>query len=346
MDWLKSYFVGRIQRVRIGQDSSVAKQLVTGFPQGSVLGPQAYPIYTSPLFKIASEHSLGIHMYADDTQLYKTFATSQAKETLESIEQGLRSIKEWMRNNHLKLNDSKTKYMLIGNKRLSRTIKDTVSTLHLENIEISAINSERNIGVIVDSNLDLKEHVNNVCRKCNFQIHNIAKIRSNLTQSATEKLVNSLITSCLDYNNAVLTGLPDCVLNKLQVVQNNAARLIYKENRSAHAKILLEKLHWLPIKYRIQYKINLLTYKSLNGLAPDYLLDLLNYERHSRVTRLAHLHLLKKEKANTSYGDRSFYHAAPHLWNALPLTLRMTPNLNAFKSELKTHYFKIAFPCM
>ena len=343
LEWLTSYFVGRSQRVRIGQDSSEPKQLVTGFPQGSVLGPQAYPIYTSPLFAIAQEHNLEIHMYADDTQLYKTFDACDAQEALEAMESGITAIKQWMTANHLKLNDSKTKYMLIGNKRITKKVKDTVSTLHINETEIHAINSESNIGIIVDSSLDLKELVNNICRKCNFQIHNICKIRSNLTKEATEKLVNSLVTSCLDYNNAVLYNLPDYLLDKLQIVQNNAARLIYQEKKNCHITHLLKELHWLPIEYRIKYKINLLTYKALNGSAPEYLQQLLSYENHQRKTRSTEMHYLKKEKSHNKYGDRAFCHAAPHLWNTLPLPLRSAHSIEEFKKNLKTYYFRMAF---
>ena len=89
------------------------------------------------------------------------------------------------------------------------------------------------------------------------------------------------------------------------------------------------------------YKINFLTYKTLNGLAPKYLQNILEYENQTRQTRSTHMQYLKKARSNTKDGDRAFYHEAPQLWNTLPLST--SPKLQDFKKKLKTFYFEIAF---
>ena len=103
----------------------------------------------------------------------------------------------------------------------------------------------------------MRDHVNNVCRSCYLQLRNIGHIRHFLTQDATATLVNALITSKLDYVNSLLYGLPEYLLKRLELIQNSAARLILKKKKSDHASPLLKALHWLPIQYRIKFKINL-----------------------------------------------------------------------------------------
>ena len=114
--------------------------------------------------------------------------------------------------------------------------------------------------VIIDSHLDLVQHVSSVCRTCYLYIHNISKIRCYLNENAAAKIVNALVTSRLDYANAILYGIPDDLLHHLQLVQNSAAHLVLRRRRHDHVMLLLEKLHWLPISLRIKFKINLHTY--------------------------------------------------------------------------------------
>ena len=102
-------------------------------------------------------------------------------------------------------------------------------------------------------------------------------------------------------------------------------------------------LHWLPIEYRIEYKINLITYKCVNHLAPAYLEELLEQYTPNRSLRSSSHHLLQEKRARTTLGDRAFSIYAPILWNKLPETLKVLPTLNAFKAKLKTHLFKHAF---
>ncbi len=97
-----------------------------------------------------------------------------------------------------------------------------------------------------------------------------------LSVSDAEKLVHAFMTSRLDYCNALLGGCPASSINKLQIVQNAAARVLTRSRKYDHITPILQSLHWLPIKFRISYKILLLAYKALNGLAPAYLTNLLS----------------------------------------------------------------------
>ena len=158
---------------------------------------------------------------------------------------------------------------------------------------------------------------------------------------------NALIISKLDCYNSLLIGIPDWLKRKLQLIQNNAGRLITKNKMSDHITPVLKNLHWLAISFRIDYKVLTLCYKSLHDLAPSYMTSMLSYRDppSDRVTiRNDELHLLMKPIGRlTTHGDRAFSVYAPQLWNSLPLELRLSSSFELFKRDLKTRLFRQAF---
>ena len=143
-----------------------------------------------------------------------------------------------------------------------------------------------------------------------------------------------------------LCGCPETLISKLQSVQNHAARLVLKARKSDHITPLLRSLHWLPVKYRMQYKTLSLCYSSLTGSSPSYLSDLLHTYVPARQLRSSSDPLiLRIPNANTkSYGERTFSFQAPHLWNSLPKNIRHSESITTFKASLKTYLFRKAFP--
>ncbi|KAL0150403.1 hypothetical protein M9458_054220 [Cirrhinus mrigala] len=157
-------------------------------------------------------------------------------------------------------------------------------------------------------------------------------------------LVHAFMTSRLDYCNALLGGCSASSINKLQIVQNAAARVLTRSRKYDHITPILKSLHWLPIRFRISYKIALLTYKALNSLAPAYLTSLLPRYNPSRSLRSQNSGLLVVPRiAKSTKGGRAFSHLAPKLWNSLPDNVRGSDTLSLFKSRLKTHLFSQAF---
>ena len=122
----------------------------------------------------------------------------------------------------------------------------------------------------------MASHITKLCAPSFYYVYNIRRIRKYLSRQSTEILVYAFITSRLDYCNGLLYGLPECLLNKLQRIQNDCARLIFREQKFCHVTPFIYELHWLPIKYRIEFKILLITFKILNFLAPSYLLSLIS----------------------------------------------------------------------
>ena len=216
--------------------------------------------------------------------------------------------------------------------------------MNIGSTAVSAVPYARNIGCVIDSTLNMEAQVNSVIKSCYANMYNISRIRPYISQEAAATLVSAQVTSRLDSFNAVLYGLPGIQLHRLQLVQNNAARLVTGIGRPDNITPILKTLHWLPISFRIEYKILLLCFKALHDLAPKYLADLLiPYKKDRELRSAAKFNLDKPKTKLKTYGDRSFAYAAPTLWNELPEYFRTITKLETFKTSLKTHLFRKAF---
>ncbi|XP_046551047.1 uncharacterized protein LOC124260773 [Haliotis rubra] len=220
----------------------------------------------------------------------------------------------------------------------------TLEELCIGDCAISVSKEARNLGVIFDSCLNMESHINSVCKRAYFHIHNISMIRRYLDVKTTSALIQAFIMPRLDYCNSLLFGTSEHLLGKLQRVQNTAVRVIARHQKYDHITPVLHSLHWLPVRYRIQYKILLLVFKCVNGLAPSYLSNLLKKHYPPRSLRSGSQYFLEVPTTRTNtFGDRSFAKAGREMWNSLPMNLRSQENLPAFKSQLKTHLFSTAY---
>ena len=197
-----------------------------------------------------------------------------------------------------------------------------------------------NLGAFFDSQMNMESHVNSVCRSCYSQLRQIGHIRQYLNSDGTKSLVNSLVTSTLDYCNSLLFGLPKKTLNMLQIVQNTSAHIITRTPRRHHITPVLKELHWIPVQHRIQFKILTYTFKALHGQAPDYIASLLDvYKPYCELRSGSNgTTLVVPKNCTKMYGDRSFMTVAPPLWNSLPSKITSS-TISSFKKSLKTHLF-------
>ena len=341
LSWFRSYLTNRKQSVLIQGASSSSHDLNFGVPQGSVLGPLLFCVYTLPLGDIMRRHGIEFHLYADDCQLLLTFDPTQSHATVDALERCIAEVRAWLACNFLKLNDEKTEFLAIGTK--VQLAKADVTSINIGEERIQVSSKARNIGAVFDSDFGLQPHVSAVCRSAYYHLRNIGKIRKYLDKGAAQVAVHALVTSRLDNLNSLLYGLPACQLDRLQRVQNMAARIVSRTVMRDHITPVLCTLHWLPIKYRVQFKILTMAYKAMHSEGPAYISDMLVPYNPGRSLRSGGQLLLHVPKTRTLAGDRAFSVAAPTLWNALPLTIRQAPSSEAFKRNLKTHLFSLAF---
>ena len=204
----------------------------------------------------------------------------------------------------------------------------------------------KDLGVIFDRVLSLRQHVSYTSKTCPFHLRNISRIRMYIPQDISVVLIKSLVMSRLDYSNSLLYGLPKCTASGSQAVQNSDARIVTRErlrDQDSMSRVLME-LHRLPVDKKIEYKLLLYTYKALHGLAPGYLCKLVVSYEPMRVLRSAESNLLTvpPEKPG-KYGSRSCVGASANLWNSLrgkrAAGLKNSPIVESFKINLKTYLF-------
>ena len=248
-----------------------------GVPQGSCLGPLLFTIYASKLFDVSKVHLPTVHCYADDTQLYVSFSPNKSTgqfEAVTAIQLCVDDIGNKMTNDKLLLNDDKTEFLMISTKQ--QLAKVNIDHILIGDRVIRPKGVVKNLGTWLDSTLLMNSHVNNTCSNALYYLYNIRRTRKYFSRQSTETVIRSFVSSRVDYCNILLYGLPAYKLTELQRVQNATARLIFQESKYCHVRPLLYSLHWLPVKFRIDFKILLLTYKAINGLAPFYLQKLIN----------------------------------------------------------------------
>jgi len=241
LKWFQNYLLDRTQSVIIDGIESNIWQILFGVPQGSVLGPILFIIYTSPLGDILRHHGIDFHLYADDTQIYLSFDIDEINTAYEKMEKCISEIRTWMAKQFLCLNDSKTEVLLIGSDHLLQKIQKQNLTIGDEAIMPS--DKARNIGAMFDKTLSMNDHIAQTCKNAWYHLRQIGEIRSYLDIEATQTLMHSFVTSRLDAFNGLLYGIPKQQIAKLQRIQNAAARIVTLSKKADHITPILYKLH-------------------------------------------------------------------------------------------------------
>ena len=331
LSWFASFLRGRNQKVLIQQSLSDSRDVHFGVPQGSVLGPVLFNIYTRSLFDVIKNCGFSTSGYADDNNALQSFSlVFQYNLITSQLPKLMSQIKQWMNEHFLKINPDKTEIIVFLPEHLQDQLIINGAFLEGECIRFSYI--VKSLGYQLDRFLNMEQHVNSTVSLCYKLLSDVARVRHLLSDEDTESLVHSIVSSRLDYSNSLLYGINKSVLQKYQFVQNYAARIISRRNKRQSVSDVLIKLHWLPIEERIIFKLLTFIYKILNHTAPACFETLISIRDQDNL-------LLHNVYFNSSYGRRSFVYTAPRFWNALPLNIRTSGSLDIFKRLTKNYLF-------
>ena len=342
--WLKSYLTNRTFSVVIDGEHSDIFTLLFGVPQGSLLGPLLFILYTKELSTIALKHGLNIQIYADDTTLYIDFRPLMERyDAFVSIDKCLEEMQLFLTQSFLKLNAGKTATIFFGSK-YQTSVFDNLCIEYQNEALLKESMFKKTLGVLLDSNLTMEKQINSMRKACSYSLHKLQHIRYGLDVPTRILLIKTFVLSQIDYCNILFLNTPDYLIQRLQLVLNACIRFIYDLKRREHVTPFLAKAHILPVKYRIIYKSCMTIYKVMNGFSPDYLNDIVR-QYSDYINDTAHftrsqcdVMMLKPSVGNNPMSEKLVTH-----WNSLPMSLRYITELERFKKDLKTHLFVHTF---
>ena len=327
-DWLKSYLSNRMQKCSVNGFLSHNQTLHCGVLQGTILGPLLFLIYINDLPNCLAHSKT--RMYADDTNL--SFAGNNVLDIEQNLNQDLENVNEWLIANKLTLNHSKTEFMLIGSRQRIRTF-ETSPSLEIGGMPIHRVSHTKSIGVYLAENLIWNEHINQISRKIASGIGALKRIKSFVPDTTLQFIFNSLVQPYFDYCCIVWDNCSKTLADKLQKLQNRAARILTFSSYDANADVVLASINWKKLETQRKIQKAVMVHKSLYGLAPDYLWSMFvnrsivaNYSLRDTEGKLA------IPKPRTDYLRNSFSYSGAVLWNSLPTDLQQTENPNQFKA--------------
>ena len=341
LSWLRSYLSNRFFRVKVGDGLSQKFPLEVGVPQGSILGPILFNCIMTKLADVLLAHDVSFHVYADDTQLW--FPVTHPKEEA-NVRSNIKSIfsiiDNFMHEHHLKLNASKTIFLPLSRKRKQ------FDPLELESgCEILPSTKARNLGVTFDGQMSFDPHINELRKSCFHHIRNVCQLKPFIPTKKVASLILAIVISRLDFCNTLLCSLNKTQIKRIQSIQNAAVRMVAGAKIHQSITPLLKSLHWLPVQYRITYKLALTAHKSIyDATCPLYLKNALTIKKSCRFTRSSLCPTFARiDYTLVSVGGRSAVHHMVDIWNKLPSQLRNISDVKLFRKQLKTYLFSECF---
>lgn len=343
VSWFDSYLSDRCQTVKLRkEDGSYAisspKTVKKGVPQGSILGPLLFVIYSADLPNVI--RNCRYHCYADDIQLYISVSPADTAVALKALGEDLDAIATWSIKNCIKLNPTKTKLMILGTKNQYEKIWNKSPVIKIFGEDIEIVNEAKNLGIVFDSKLRFETHVLNLVRNCFYRLKIMYRIRNYLTEKARITLCESIILSRLNYGDLVYgPRLLYKTKRMLQRVQNACCRFCFNVPPRSHITPFLNKASMLNLEARRRLHLAAVMYDVIHLKNPEYLYNKLNFSTFHKhygpgIPRATRAPLVVEIHKTVNFTG-SFRYQATKCWNNIPPPIRTASSRYTFKKKLK-----------
>lgn len=313
LSFFQSYLSDRMQKVKISNNISTGRSVTCGVPQGSILGPTLYAIYTSEFYTSIS--NCKFHFYADDTQLYLTFAPESVQLACEKINEDLRNLITFSQDHCLKINAAKSNLLIFGNKK-ARLAAAPQLNLQVGDCQLACVDSARNLGLYMDSSLRFKLHITKSIQKAYGSLKALYSNREIFDKNLKIMLCNTLVLSHFNFCDEVYGSCLDQVdVNRIQRVQNSCLRFIYGVRKRDAISHKLAEANWLNMRNRRLSHACCLYFNIISKKTPVYLYERLRFRTDVHNLNLRYKGLLTPPMHKTTIFERSFSYNIAKAYN-------------------------------
>ena len=325
LNWIESYLTNRVQCTQVGSNTSGEREVKTGVPQGSILGPLFFLCYINDITSVCNESK--ILLYADDTVLYRPISENQKYLDMHSFQQDVNKLVKWCQENRLSINIKKTK--LVFHPAAQNVVNNLNCEIRMQGTIVDYVSSYLYLGVDIDSMLTFKKHYANTFKNASHKLFILRKIRYMINVKAALDITKTMLCSIIDYGNIFLSSCNEGDLQDLQILQNNALRCSYgvTDPRNEHIIDLHKKSNVKSIKLRRKKLILTCYWRNIK----KGIIHIANPVRQNRSATAPTIYL---PVPKTELFKKSVYYLGAILWNALPANVRLCDDINSFKKEI------------
>lgn len=329
LQWFKSYLTNRSQMVKIGDIISEPLNNNLGVPQGSILGPLLFILYINCITTYIKHCT--VKMFADDSFVY--ISDSNIDQAIQKLNEDLNRLFDKLCQIKLKLNVDKTKAMIITNKTIDRSNID----IFINGTRLEIEREIKYLGVIIDDQLKFDKNIEYVCKKVGKKTGVLSRLRNELNKNQKEYLYKSLIQPHFIYCASILFLSNTSSINRLQHLQIKCMRQILNVSRDTNVTCLFDSLKFMNVKQQIIFRTLLFIHRIVNGLAPTYLTDRIEYRNQIHNRNLRNANTLAVTDATKACSQNALFYRGIQLYNAIPKEIRQIDSIKLFEKQLKNY---------
>lgn len=332
--FFESFLTNRSQKVVVDSKESSSINISSGVPQGSILGPLLFLIYTADLSKSLSHCKS--HFCADDSQLYYSFPPNDAETANYLINQDLRSVIALSKKHNLHINPNKSSLLIFGNK-IFRAATEIKISITVENVPLPLVSVTKNLGLVLDSDLKFTSHISKCVQKAYSTLKLLYSNRHVLNQNLRKLLCEQLVLSFFNYCDIVYGPCIDLFdASRIQKVQNSCCRLILNLRKFEHISKHISSLNWLNMKNRRLLHSATFFHKIILTHCPLYLRDKIKYRADLHSINIRQPLSIHIPQHSTKKYQSSFSYQLPYIYNNVNDSLKLEPS-KSFRGKFKSH---------